>query len=91
MRWTLLVCTAGTYIILLLALSERQVSAGADRLYRTSVLSVDGKSHFRRLLNEAKLSRNMRTFFSRTLTVSWRTHHNGRVRMTSRLESSVNL
>jgi hypothetical protein len=55
MRWTLLVCTAGTYIILLLALSERQVSAGADRLYRTSVLSVDGKSHFRRATQRSQI------------------------------------
>jgi hypothetical protein len=55
MRWTLLVCTAGTYIILLLALSERQVSAGADRLYRTSVLSVDGKSHFRRVTQRSQI------------------------------------
>jgi hypothetical protein len=55
MRWTLLVCTAGTYIILLLALSERQVSAGADRLHRTSVLSVDGKSHFRRVTQRGQI------------------------------------
>jgi hypothetical protein len=61
MRWTLLVCTAGTYIILLLALSERQVSAGADRLYRTSrlyrmsVLSIDGKSHNRRVTQRSQI------------------------------------
>ena len=49
MRWTILVCTTGTYVILLLALTERQVSAGADRLYRTSVSSIDGNAYLRRV------------------------------------------
>ena len=55
MRWTLLVCTAGTYVILLLALSERQVSGGADRFYRTSVVSIDGKSHFGRVTQRGQI------------------------------------
>ena len=63
MRWTILVCTAGTYVILLLALTERQVSAGADRLYRTSVSSIDGNAF---VTHEATaLSRNTAAYFLR--------------------------
>jgi hypothetical protein len=49
MRWTFLVCTTGTYVILLLALAERQVSAGAERLHRTSVLSIGSNASLKRI------------------------------------------
>lgn len=48
MRWIILACTGGVYILLLLGLAALEVGAASERQVRTSVSRIDSQVYLKR-------------------------------------------